>query len=809
MTSFVEDLRYAFRMLRKSPGATAVAVLALSLGVGFNSAMYSVCDVLVYRPLLVRDLDRIVVIHTRPPNAGFEYDDLTPADYRDLKERSKKFEDLAAYSWWSPNITGQGDPERVRGFYATTNIFELFREQPVLGRGFKAEESDPGQNDVVVLSGNFWERRFASDPNVLGKQIRLDGRPFKVIGVMGKDFRFPAEAELWAPQPFEPKTWSDREHDYLVTVGRLRDGATVAEGTAEVRALSENLAHEYPNTNTNRFAFAAPLADWVSGELTSRYSRMMMYSVGFVLLIACANIANLQLVRFAARSREIAVRAALGASRWRLIRQLAAEGVALGLLGTMGGLLFSYWGIDLIHGAMTEEVKIHLPGWDRMTIDSHVFLFTLAAALGSGLLTVLLPAFTGTRSDLHTSLKEQSRGGLGGRQRLKSVLVVAQVALAIVLLAGAGLMAKGFRAIREPVPNLAPEHLLTARIPLPHKRYANPNQVRAFQERLVVELGRLPRVESAALAYSLPYSGSRLTLPVTLEGKPVLRSSDTPLSQVQWASPDYFKTMRIPILSGRGITAADGPDNEPVAIISKTFAERYYRGEDPIGKHVRLEGMEGDGGKQMRIVGVVANVSHDYIDRTPRPVLYRPYLQWPSFTVDVVIRTAGDPIELARPLRAAVAGIDPDQPVSSIVTYQKLISDYTLGLGFVAWLMGVMGVLALLLTVIGLYSVLAYLVAERTREIGIRVALGATRGDVLRMVLQRGFLITGVGLGVGLIAAIGLARLLASLLFGVQANDLAAFTSVTAILGIAAFLACAIPARRAASVDPMVALRYE
>jgi len=298
-------------------------------------------------------------------------------------------------------------------------------------------------------------------------------------------------------------------------------------------------------------------------------------------------------------------------------------------------------------------------------------------------------------------------------------------------------------------------------------------------------------------------------MPMIFEGKPVVRSSDTPIAQVQWISPEYFKTMHIPVLSGRGTASSDGADNEHVAVISKTFAERYYPGEDPIGQRVRIQGMEGDGGKQMRVVGVVADVSHDFIDRSPRPVLYRPYLQWPSFTVDVVMRTAGDPLELASPLRAAVTAIDPDQPVSSIMTYQRRISDYTLGLGFVAWLMGVMGVLALLLTVIGLYSVLAYLVAERTREIGIRVAMGATRRDVLSMVLQRGFLITGLGLGLGLIAAIALARLLASLLFGVQANDLLAFTSVTVILGVATFLACVIPARRAISVDPMIALRYE
>jgi putative ABC transport system permease protein len=802
-------MRYAFRMLRKSPGATAVAVLALSLGVGFNSAVFSVTEVLVNRPLLVSDLDRLVVIHTRPPDAGVEFDDLTPADYRDIKERAKTIAGMAAFSWWLPNISGDGNPETVRGFYATTNLFDVFREQPVLGRGFRPEESDPGRNDVVVLSGNFWERRFGSDPGVIGKTIRLDGRQFRIIGVTRKDFRFPAEAELWAPQPFEPSTWQDREHDYLSAVARLNDGYSVTDATAEMRALSENLAREYPNTNTKRFAFAAPLADWVSGELTAQYSRMLVYAVAFVLLIACANIANLQLVRFSARSREIAVRAALGASRWQLIRQLGAEGIALGLLGAAGGLVVAYWGIDVIHGAMTEEVKIHLPGWDRMGINYRVFFYTLVVALASGVLTAVLPAFSGTRFNLHSSLKEQSRGGLGSRQRVKSLLVVAQVALSIVLLAGAGLVAKGFRSIREPVPNLAPEKVLTARLTLSRKVYADPAKVRNFEEQLEGELRRIPGVESAAVAYALPYSGSRLTLPVTIEGRPAQRAADMAFSQVQWASPDYFRTMHIPRLSGRGISGADGPDNEFVAVVSKMFVDRYFPGQDPIGKHVTLEGIQGEGTKPMRIVGTVADVSHDFIDRSPRPVIYRPYLQWPSTRVDVLLRTSGNPVDLAQPLRAAVAAIDPDQPVSRVMTYRKLISDYTLGLAFVAWMMGVMGLLALLLTVIGLYSVLAYLVAERTREIGIRVALGASRSDVLRMVLARGMVITGTGLLMGLVAAATLARVLASLLFGVHAGDLAAFVSVTLVLLLAAVAACAIPARRATAVDPMVALRCE
>ena len=377
---------------------------------------------------------------------------------------------------------------------------------------------------------------------------------------MGKDFRFPAEAEFWAPQPFEPKTWTDREHDYLWAVGRLRDGVSLADARAEMRTLSENLAREYPNTNTNRLAFAAPLADWISGELTSQYYRMMMYSVAFVLLIACANIANLQLVRFAARTREIAVRAALGASRWRLIRQLGAEGIALGLLGSVGGLLFAYWGTDLIHGAMSEEVKIHLPGWDRMGVNGTYSCSRWRRRCERAADRDSLPAFTGTRSDLHTALKEQSRGGLGSRQRLKSLLVTAQVAMAIVLLAGAGLIAKGFHSIRQPIPNLVPERLLTARISLPQKRYDTPEKVRAFEDRLTSELTRMPGVESGALAYALPYTGSRLTLPVTLEGKPVQRSADTPIAQSSGRAPITSR----PCTSRCSRVAASAPRTDPI-----------------------------------------------------------------------------------------------------------------------------------------------------------------------------------------------------------------------------------------------------
>jgi putative ABC transport system permease protein len=771
-----------------------------------NSAVYSVADALLYRPLALPEPDRMVVTLTRKPDAGIDYDHLSAADYRHIAEHARSFEEIAATRFWNPSITGAGNPEQVRGFRATTNLFHTFRQEPLLGRAFRSEEGEPGKDDVVVLSQSFWERRFGADAGVLGREIRLDGRPYRVVGVMPRDFRYPAQAEIWSPLALDRAAWDDRRFGVLTGVARLRPGITPTEASAEVRALTGNLARDYPETNKDRIGFAAPLNEWISGELTAQFSRLLLFAVSFVLLIACANVANLQLVRMSARAREIAVRAALGANRWRLARQLAAEGVLFGAFGALGGLMFAYWGIDLIHGAMTEEVKIHLPGWDRMGINLHVFVYGLGLAMIAGICASVLPAFAGTRLDLHSALKEQSRGGLGARQRLKSTLVAFQVGLAIVLLAGAGLIAKGFRVIVEPLPNLQPEHILTARLPMPESRF-DENRIRQFSGQVARAIRDLPNVVSAGVVSAVPYGGSRMSGPARIEGRPAERLSDLPIAQFQSANAEYFQTMRIPLSAGRIFSDADGPDNTRVALISKGFAELHFPGQDPLGKRVRFG--VGDEGEWMTIVGVVGDVVHDYVDRRPRPVIYQPYAQAPTRSLDVVLRTAGDPYELAAPLRAAIAKIDADQPVSNLYSLRKVISNYTLGIAFVAWMMGVLGVIALLMTAVGLYGVLAYLVSERTREIGIRMALGATRSSVLGMVLRRGLSVTAAGFAIGLIAAVAVARVLASLLFGVSAGDLGAFAAVTLLLAGAAALACYIPARRAASVDPVVALRYE
>jgi putative ABC transport system permease protein len=800
------DFRYAWRMLLKTRGATAAAVIAFALGLGGNAAMYSICDVLLFRPLLLPDLDHLVVVPTAVNGASRGVDDVAPADFLDLKARVTSVEGLSAVQWWDVNVTGAGEPAQVLGFRVSAPFFDTLRARPLLGRTFAAGEDVPGHDGVVVLSHGFWQRQFAADPGVVGRRIRLNGREHDVIGVMPADVRYPPEAELWAPLAWSPADREDRVHFYLTVVGRLRDGTSLAAARSEIDTIGRQLAADHADTHAGRAMGVALLRENVSGDLTRDFSLLMMGVVAFVLLIACANVANLQFARVATRGREMAVRAALGAGRWRLVRQLVAEGVLLGLLGAAASVVFALWAVDVTHGSMPPEVQTHLPGWHRMRLNAHALAYTLVLAVASGLIAGLAAAWASGRGELADALRDGARGTSASRHRLKGSLVVCQLVLALVLLVGAGLMVRGFRTIANPLPGGAPEQVLVFRLTLSESRHPGHAERAAFADRALDRLRALPDVQDVGLTSTLPYSGHGGSTPLEVEGRPV-PPGPRASTRYQPTSPGLFAALRIPVRGGRDFGPADGAGAPPVAIVNETFVRRYLPGGEPIGRRVRV-GTDGQA-PWLTVVGVVADVLHDWTDRAPRPTLFRPYAQGPQRSFFVAARTRRPPAEAVPAVRAALRSIDPEQPLARVTPYSKMISDYLAGLAYVAAMMGVFGLIALSLAVIGVYSVMSYYVTERTREIGIRVALGATLSDVVRLVVGRGAALAGTGLVIGLGAAVLVARGLESVLYGVRAHDFMALGGVSLLLGGAALAACAIPAARAARVDPLTCLRAD
>jgi len=804
------SLRYAFRMLGKNPGVTAVAVLALAFGIGANTAIYSLADVLLFRPLALPDLDRVVTVIGSAKSNMKVFDRISPADFVDFRRDTRTIEHLAGATELSLNLTGSGEPERLSGARVTSDFFEGLGAQPVLGRIFLPAEDAPGQNRVAILSYGLWTGRFASDPNILTHIVQLEGQSYRVVGVMPKDFSYPPATDVWIPMAMDAREHNIRSAGILLVVGRLKNGASTSQARAELEALSARLAEQFPESHRNFAARVELLREYASGNLVADFTLMLLGSVAFVLLIACSNVANLQFARVSLRSKEMAIRSALGAGRFRLLRQFLTESALLGILGGALGLAFAYWGLDLMRPAIPPEVQRQLPGWTHLGVNSHVLLFTLAAAILSGIIAGIVPAWIASRADLNETLKESARGSSTGtgRARLRSVLVVGQIVLALVLLVGAGLIAKGSRLVSDPAPNLDPARALAMRLALTGTKYTKPPDIAAFEQRLLDSLRPLPGVTSAAVITSLPYGGSVVSASITIEGRDARDLGGQPGAVNERISPDYFRTMHLPIREGHDFTNGDGPDTQRVAIISRGLAVRYYPGENPIGKRLKI-GLPSEPGDWLTVVGIVGDIRQNPFDKNFRPVVYRPFQQSSARNFDVLIRSKGDPKAISAAARAQVAAIDPDQPVFQLKTLEELFNDQLSGFRFLAVLMMVFGAIALFLSSIGVYAVMAYSVSERTHEIGVRMALGARESDVLWMIVRRGFVLTITGLLIGLPATLALTRLLANILFGVNEYDPPTFAVGLIVLAGAALLACYIPARRAAAVDPMITLRTE
>lgn len=807
MSTLFQDLRYAARMLAKAPGFTAIAIITLALGIGANAAIFSVADALLLRPEPFPNLGRLVLMFNRVAPLTNE-NEMYPADYEAIRAQSRSFEQLGAYFNRNVSLTGQGNPEREQAAKVTTNFFDMLGVKPLLGRGFTADEGAPGRDDETVLSYGLWQSKFGGDPNIIGKEIHINGQSFTIIGVMGTDFNYPPATNLWTPIAFVDADKSDRSNNYILPIGLLKPGVSVSQAVVELAGIGQQLAKEFPRTDGKMGIRTVAFRTYATDEQTHNFMLLLLAAVGFVLLIACANVANLQLARVAGRDREIALRAALGASRWRVVRQLLTESVMLSLAGATGGLFLAQWAVALIVSKMPAELSQYVAGWNRIALDWRAVVYTTVIAVLAGIIAGLAPALGHSRPDISNALKEGGRGGAGRRShRLRSVLVVTEVAASLVLLVAAGLLVKGFRALMDENQRFLPQSLLTMNIGLPPARYSGQPQLVAFYQAALGKLSAIPGVESASVVTAVPDSDNFSYHPFTGEGK--LWTQDMGhIALEESISPNYFRTLRLPLLRGREFTDADGATSLRVAIINRSLAERYWFGEDVIGKHIK-RGRPDSKEPWLTIVGVVSDAKYNPYWQDIDGAVYVPYTQEVLANMSFLLRTEDNPLSFVPAVRAKIREVDANQPIYEPKTLARLTHEELIGISFIAGIMAILGLIALALASAGVYGVMAHSVTERTHEIGIRLALGAEPHQVLRWIAGRGIRLAGIGLGIGLAIAFVVAQLLSSLMMGVSATDPLIFAGIPVLLAAIALAACYIPARRAMKVDPMVALRYE
>jgi putative ABC transport system permease protein len=814
MTTLAQDLKYALRVLRKSPGFTAAAILVLALGIGANTAIFSVVNAVLLRPLPFQDSSRLVQIwHVPPPKnfPGMTTFSVSAANYVDWQQQNHAFEHLAIYSFTSFNFTAGDQPEAIQGAGVSPDFFSTLRSQPILGRTFAPEEDQLGHSHVILLSHAIWKSHFAANQNIVGQNIALDGQNYTVVGVMGPDFRFPDWAKVWTPM-----AWTDAqrqvrgEHHYLV-IGRLKPGVQLPQAQAEMNTISSRLEQQYPEDDKGWGAILVPLREQIVGDVRPALL-ILLGAVAFVLLIACANVANLTLAKTFARRKEIAIRAALGASRGRVLQQVLAESILLSLAGGAVGLLFARAGTSLITNFLADS----LPRSTEIGLDGWVLCFTLGVSLLTGIAAGLVPALRMTKPDVNEALKQGGRTGSDSAgSRIRSLLVVSEVALSLVLLIGAGLMIRSLSLLRGLNPGFDPSNVVTMTVVVPRTKYATPLQEVQFFDAALNRVQGLPGVESAGVIDDLPLDPSGSHQPIVIEGRPVTQMSEQPEVDVRLISPGYIHALRVPLRQGREFSAADTADRPPVVLISETLAQRFWPNENPIGKHLT---MTFSSGKPKEIIGIVGDVKLDGLDVTaPSATLYVPFSQlsvpaigtWNSFPMSLVVRAASQPTNLVSAVTNAIHEVDRQTPVVEVATMDQLMSNSVSQRRFNMLLFAAFAGLAVLLAAVGIYSVLAYAVRRRVREIGIRMALGAQISDVLRMVVIEGMTPTLIGMAIGVAGALALGRVLSTLIYGVQATDPLTFVGVSAILAAVALLASIIPAYRATRVEPVKALREE
>jgi putative ABC transport system permease protein len=803
MHTFWQDLRYGARMLLKHPGFTLVAIFTLALGIGANTAIFSVVNAVLLQPLPYPEPDRLVRVWETDARFPQEKQTASFPCLRDWREQSQSFAQIAAYEHESFILTGGAEPERVVGLAVSANFFQALGVKPALGREFLAEEDKYGGPRVVILSHGLWQRRFAGDQRVIGQTMTINSETYTVIGVLPPGVEYPEQRRgVWTPLALDPGRMEERGGHFLNVIGRLKPGASAQSAQAEMDAIARRLEQQYPNSNTNVGVLIMSLHEHLVGDVR-RALLVLLGAVGFVLLIACANVATLLLARATARQKELAIRSALGAGRGRLVRQLMMESVLLACLGGSAGLLLAFWGIDLLVAAIPGSMH----NVKEVGIDSSVLAFTMAVSLVTGMIFGLMPTLRGSKIDLNETLRDGSRGMTGSlrHQRLRNAFVVVEIALSLMLLAGGGLLIKSFWQLRQIRPGFDTERVLTLQLNLPEKRYTDAKQQNDLITRILERLAALPGVTAVGATTELPFTGSRTGSSIQIEGRALLPLGVDLRADRRTVSADYFQAMGIPLLRGRDFTARDNAESPRLAIINEQAARRFFPNEDPLGKRL-IMGRDA----KFEIVGVVGDVKHENLTEEPRPEVYTHTLQSSLRTwMDVAVRADGDAESLTASARSAIRAVDPDQPVYNVLTMKQRLGRSLANSRFNALLLGVFAAIAVILAATGIYGVMSYAVTQRTHEIGIRLALGAQRGNVLAMVIRQGMRIALIGVGIGLISALALARLMAGLLYQVGAADPLTFATVSVLLCAVALLACYAPARRATKVDPMIALRRE
>ena len=801
METLFRDIRYGVRSLLKRPGFTAIAILTLALGIGANSAIFSVVNAVLLRPLMYRDSEKLIRLYEGLPQGGTG--SVSVPNLKDWREQNSVFSEIAAYQYGNFNLSNQDQPERIVGANVSSQFFDVLGTPAQFGRTFQKGEDQPGSNRVVVLSDALWRRNFGADANLVGKNISIGGENFSVIGIMPPQFKFFA-TQMWVPLVFTEKQLASRGSHAFNVLGRLKPERTLEQANEEMTSIARRLEQQYPDQQKNRTIKLVPLQE-DNVRLIRPALFLLLGAVGLVLLIACTNVANLLLARAASRRNEIVIRAALGAKRGRLVRQFLTESVLLSLLGGLCGLLLAKWGTDVLVSMATG----YLPAMTEISLDWRVMGFTLGLSLLTGMIFGMAPAMHISKTDLQDAIKDGgSRGASRRGSWLRGLLVVAEVAAALVLLVGAGLLLKSFLHLQRVNPGFRTENILTMRITLPDGKYKSADAMAGFYRQLLDRVAPLPGIEASGVINLLPVLQAGYNGEFQIVGQEPDVSGKPPLVEIRMVSPDFFRALGVPLISGRTFNARDQQGSEPVAIINQAFARRLIPNQDPLGKYIK-----DDEGPGIKIVGVVGDVKQFGLIAPTSPELYTPYTQ-PSpagatQTMTLVVRTFGDPEALGPALRKEVLSVDPAQPVYEVQTMQAVIGKAVSYQRLNMQLLGIFAALAMILAVIGIYSVMSYQVSQHTREIGIRMALGAQPWHVLRLILREGLTLTLIGVVLGIAGAFALTRLLASLLFGVTASDPLTYVMVSLLLIFVALLACFLPARRATKVDPLVALRYE
>lgn len=806
LEGMVREVRFALRQLRKSPGFTITAVATIALGIGANTAVFSSMDAVVLRPLAVPALNRVVVITEQDQHGPRQ---AALANYEDWKRESHAFDEMAVRTEHSMTLTGAGEAAHVQTALTSASFFSVLRTQALLGRVYNDSECRPGRDAVVVLSFGFWQRQFAADPSVVGRKIVLSEHAYTVLGVLPKAVQYPSDADLFLPLAPTQNELADRAGRNYHAMARLRDGVTVQQAQAEMRMIGERMATMYPAVNLGMSVHVKPLLEDINGNLTPLYYKLVMCATLFVLLVVCANVANLQLARGISRRPEIAMRIALGASRMCLMRQLLTENLLLGLIGGAGGIVFGAVYLHFTLITMPPRVARYIAGWSNISLSGHVLTFSLVLALVAGMVSGFMPALAALRVNLTEQLKAGSRSmtGSGHSRWLRNVFAATQIAFAVALVIGAALMAKGMTAMLHLTDAVEPQRALTFSVSLPETRYTTPQKMATWYAASVDRLRALPSVTHAAVTTSLPYSDDTWMTDFEIENRPYVPGKFQSAQRIA-VSEDYFAAMTIPIVGGRDFTASDTVSSIPVAIVSRSFVDRYFPGMNPLGHRIRLRRPEVRT-PWLIIVGIAHETSYSLWGESHPAVVYMSAAQLPLSSATYVVRTNGDPLLLAASARKALATIDPSLPVNGEMTMKRRLNDNLVGLEYVAAMLGIDALIALLLAAIGIFGVMAALVGERTREVGVRLAMGARRKDILAMILRRASWLTGAGLVTGLVMAFILAKLAASLLRGVRPDDPVIFVTISTSITLIALGASWIPARHAAKIDPIRALRSE